>query len=136
MAMDIQSQAPQKKLRTMAQIFTSKGKGSNKEAMSIDFAPPEKEQCLCSVDFAPKPPQQATTAPPATRKTATAPKLPTVPLIDPDGYIESVRVRDRDLDPALYDSETGEYFQRPPPAPRRHKQAVDAALSALRGRMG
>lgn len=129
MAMDIQSQAPQKKLRTMAQIFTSKGKGSNKEAMSIDFAPPEKEQCLCSVDFDPKPPTPPQPkAPPEPTKSA--------PYSSTESRVIEVRVRDADQDPNLYDPTTGEFYKRPPPAPRRHQQAVNDALSALRGRMG
>jgi len=132
MTLGIEQQAPQKKLRTMAQIFTSKGKGSAKETNSIDFAPPEKEQCLCSVDFTPKaPPPQATTASPATRKPAPAPTLPTVPLIDPDGAIEAeTRVRDSDLDPALFDPATGEYFKRPPAPARHQRQSADAWVSA------
>lgn len=132
MALGIEQQAPQKKLRTMAQIFTSKGKGSTKETNSIDFAPPEKEQCLCSVDFAQKAPlPKATTAPPAARKPAPAPTLPTVPMIDAEAIVEDVtRVRDSDLDPALYDSDTGEYFQRPPPPARHKRQAADQWVSA------
>lgn len=132
-ALGIEQQVPQKKLRTMAQIFTSKGKGSTKEANSIDFAPPAKEQCLCSVDFPSKPAHPpAATAPPATRKTAPAPTLPTEPFNGSEAIEEAeTRVRDSDLDPALYDTSTGEYFKQPPPTPRRHKQACDAALMAL-----
>jgi len=132
MALDIQLQAPQKKLRTMAQIFTSKGRGSTKETNSIDFAPPAKEQCLCSVDFAPKAPPQRATKPASTAPTpAPAPTLPSVPLIDPESVIEAeTRVREIDLDPALYDSDVGEYVTRPP-APARHKrQAAEAWVSA------
>lgn len=132
MALGIEQQAPQKKLRTMAQIFTSKGKGKAKEAMSIDFAPPGKGQSLCSVDFAPKaPPPQATTAPPAIRKPAPAPTLPTVPIIDTEAVVEAeTRVHDSDLDPALFDASTGEYFQRPPPPARHKRQAADQWVSA------
>lgn len=132
MALGIEQQAPQRKLRTMAQIFTSKGKGSTKETNSIDFAPPEKEQCLCSVDFAPKaPPPQATTAPPAARKPAPAPTLPTVPIIDAEAIVEAeTRVRDSDLDPALYDPSTGEYFNRPPAPTRHQRQSAEAWVSA------
>lgn len=131
MAVGIEQQAPKKKLRTMAQVFTSKGKGSTKEANPIDFGPPAKEQSLCSVDFTPKaPPPQATKPPPAARKPAPAPLLSSVPIIDADAIVEAVtRVHDSDLDPALYDSDTGEYFQRPPPA-RHQRQAADAWVSA------
>lgn len=108
------------------------------------------------VGFTPKaPPIEATKPAPAARRPAPAPVLPIAQLIDPDGdiaspdgmvyanitsddspIVETTRVRDSDLDPTLYDSDTGEYFQRPPPAPRRHQQAVNDALSALRGRLG
>ena len=129
MTLGIEQQAPKKKLRKMDAIFISKGKGSTKETNSIDFAPPENEQCLCSVDFAPKAaPRQATTAPPTARKPAPAPMLPTVPIIDSEAIVQAeARVRDIDLDPALYDPDSGEYFQRPPPPlARNQRQAADA----------
>lgn len=47
-----------------------------------------------------------------------------------DGQID--RVHDHDLDPARFHN--GEYCPIPPPAPRRHKQACDAALMALNDR--
>ena len=132
MTLGIEQQAPKKKLRKMDAIFTSKGKGSTKETNSIDFAPPENEQCLCSVDFAPKAaPRQATTAPPTARKPAPAPTLPTVPIIDSEAIVQAeARVRDIDLDPALYDPDSGEYFQRPPPLARNQRQAADAWVAA------
>jgi Plasmid recombination enzyme len=136
-ALGVEQQAPQKKLRTMAQIFTSKGKGKAKEAMSIDFAPPGIGRSLCSVDFTPKaPPPPPATAPPATPAPRPAPTLPSPPLIDPDGVIEAeTRVYDLDLDPALFDSTTGEYFQRPPAPARQRKQAADAWVKvALKSR--
>lgn len=123
MALSIELQAPTKKLRTMAQIFTSKGKGKAKESNPIGFTPPIKEQTLCSVGFTPK-------VSPATRKSVPAPTLPTVPMIDSETIVEAeARVRDCDLDPALYDPDTGEYFQRPPPA-RQKRQAADAWVAA------
>lgn len=131
MALGIELEAPAKKLKTMAAIFTSKGKGKAKESNPIGFTRQAKEQTLCSVGFTPKaPPPQATTAPPAARKPAPAPTLPIVPMIDTEAVVEAVtRVHDSDLDPALYDSDTGEYFQRPPPA-RHQRQAADAWVSA------
>lgn len=157
MALGIELQAPTKKLRTMAQIFTGKGKGSTKEAMSIDFAPAKKERSLCSVDFTPKPPPQP--APkalpkqncvddldrplsdiPNTNNKITTPAMPdhevkaAVHEIEAPFVELTTRERERDLDPVLYDPSTGEYFKRPPPAPRRHKQACDAVLMALNDR--
>jgi hypothetical protein len=56
--------------------------------------------------------------------------------VDPDDVDEVVRVRDSDLDPALYNSTTGDYFQRPPPPARKQKREADewvmAALSQRR----
>ena len=129
MALGIELKAPAKKLRTMATIFTSKGKGSTKDANPIGFTPPAKRQTLCSVGFASKPaPQQVIAALPAARKPAPAP----VDNLDLDGGdLETVRVKDNDLDPALYDLTTGEYFQRPP-ATRHQREAADAwVLAAL-----
>ena len=40
--------------------------------------------------------------------------------------IESIRVRDDDLDPDMYDLLTGEYFDPPKPAPRSQGIAADS----------
>lgn len=44
--------------------------------------------------------------------------------------IETIRVHDHDLDPALYDENTGEHVQRPPASDRRQRQAADEWVSA------
>ena len=129
MALDIELKAPTKKLKTMAQIFTSKGKGRDKEAMSIDFAAPSKGRSLCSVDFTPKPPTPATTKDVSNRsdsvgKSATDSPVNTVGK--QASTPESIRVRDSDLDPSQFDPDTGEYFQRPPPVARLQRAAADA----------
>ena len=107
--------------RTMVQIFTSKGKGRDKEPSNpIGFAPAEKEQTLCSVGFTPK-----LSSRPAPKAPAPAPRLPA------DVYeLETVRVRDSDLDAALFDPATGEYFQRPPTPGRHQRQAADEWVAA------
>ncbi len=71
LALGLELDTPKAKpLRTMAEIFTSPGKGRKydptsidfgKTPTSIDFAPPAKGRSLCSVDFAPKPPPQTPT---------------------------------------------------------------------------
>ena len=43
---------------------------------------------------------------------------------------ETVRIKDDDLDPALYDPDSGEYFLRPPPPARNQRQAADAWVAA------
>jgi hypothetical protein len=117
LAYGIELATPKKKLRTFTQIMTSKGKGPAKEPNPIGKVPPEKDLSLCSVGKAPKPPLPV--APPPARP-------PAIEL--PEGevahFLDTVRVRDADHDPALYDPDTGEYFNRPPAA-RRHRQAVD-----------
>lgn len=141
LALGIEPATPEKKLRTSTAIFTSKGKGKAKEVNAIAFAPPEKDQRLCSVAFTPKPPLSAAAprpappaSPPPARPPRPAPKLP-APASEPrcsadGGDLETVRVRDSDLDPALYDPDSGDYFRRPPPAARRQRQAADAWVAA------
>ena len=136
LALGIELATPEKKLRTSTAIFTSKGKGKAKEINAIAFAPPEKDRRLCSVAFTPKPP------PPYPTKPALAVPLPErekVPVNEIEAaaapFLEAVRVRDCDQDPTLYDPITGEFFRRPPPV-RQHRQAVEAALSALNRLVG
>lgn len=128
LALGIELVAPKKPGRTMAQIFTSKGKGPAKEPNPIGFTLPEKEQTLCSVGFTPKPPLSAASplpARPAPARPPPAVELPE-PQIEDGAQVETTRVRDSDHDPALYDPDTGEYFKRPPPAARHARQAADA----------
>lgn len=50
---------------------------------------------------------------------------------------EEVRVRESDLDPALYDPTTGESFKRPPAPARQQKRAADKwVISALKQSVG
>ena len=88
LALAITPKAPKKKLRTMTQIFTSKGRGGNVEK-PIGFNGTPKTQTLCSVGFAPK------LAPP-----------------QPTAEAETTRERDDQLDPASFDPITGEFRPR------------------------
>ena len=134
MALGIELATLKKPGRTMAQIFTSKGKGWAKEPSNpIGFTPPEKEQTLCSVGFTPKPPLSAASprptppaSPPPARPPRPAPKAPAPErrCSADGGELETVRVRDSDLDPARFHD--GDYRQEPPPAARRQRQAADA----------
>lgn len=129
----------EKKLRTFTQIMTSKGKGPAKEPNPIGFTPPAKEQTLCSVGFTPKPPLSAAPPPPArpapVRPPPAAPppaRPPAIELLkeevvgEVEHFLDAVRDRDDDHDPARYDPDTGEYFKRPPPPARRQQQAARA----------
>ena len=123
LALGIELATAKKPGRTMAQIFTSKGKGRAKESSNpIGFAPPEKEQTLCSVGFAPKAPPQAAPKAPAPRPQCSADDHDLERL---DGeYFETVTIRDCDLDPARFHD--GDYCPEPPRAARRNRQAADA----------
>lgn len=83
--------AQKKALRTMAQIFTSKGKGKAVEAKPIGFAGRQSQSLSC-VGFA------------SILATPTPDKVPDCP-VEP----QSVRVRDCDLDPASFNPETGDF---------------------------
>lgn len=137
LALGIELQAPKKKLKTMAEVFTSTGKGPSKEPMSRDFAPAKKERSLCSVDFAPKQPFRTASKPP----TPTARAAPDgnvyesrfTPIVEIEApFIEPTRVdRDSDYSSDRYNPDTGE-FCTPPPAPARHrKQAADAWVRSV-----
>ncbi|CDS50802.1 hypothetical protein [Polaromonas sp. CG9_12] len=145
LALGIEIDVAKKSKRSFTQIMTSKGKGPAKEPNPIGFGTASKEQTLCSVGFGPKQP------PPATPKTAPPPAPP--PPARPPGpahddvvqvdqhdttatgappparpapaFTDSVRVRDNQIDASLYDPNTGEYFQRPPPPARHNRAAAD-----------
>ncbi len=134
MTLGIEQQAPQKKPRTIAQIFTSKGKGSAKEANPIGFTQQAKRQTLCSVGFTPKPPPNNPAV--VIELSTVAGGACDVPTDAVGNSVsgaftvpETIRVRENDLDPALYDPTTGEYFQRPPTT-RHQRQAADQWVSA------
>lgn len=125
LGIEIEVVAPKRK--TMTAIFTGTGKGAKMERTDktkeilkpIGFempheSAPEKHRNLSCVGFTPKQP------PPATPK-APAPDKP---------FPESVRVRDHDLDSALYDPITGEYFSAPPRPGRCNRGAADAWVAA------
>ena len=122
MAMGLSIDTPKKALRSMAAIFTSKGKGGNKQTDNkpnpIGFAVSAKRQTLCSVGFADKP----------------------LPVKEPERPIEAqrdhsegetVRVRESELDPALFDPVTGEFFKRPQQPKRDNRAAADAWVTAV-----
>ncbi len=133
MALGIELEAPAKKLKPFVDYVTSKGKGPSKESNPIGFTRPAKEQSLCSVGFTPKPPTPATMEDVSNRsdsvgKSATDSPVSTGGKQSPtaENLPESIRVRDSDLDPALYDPTTVEYFKPPPKPARRQEQAADA----------
>jgi hypothetical protein len=106
LALGIELQAPEKKLKTFTQIMTSKGKGKAKEANPIGFTPPEKRQTLCSVGFTPKaPPPPASKAP----QPAPAPAMPDKPVNEiseaPDQLLTDTPNDDSEIKaPALHDT--------------------------------
>lgn len=113
------------KPKTMEQIFTSAGKGPKVDRVSnparqleslkpIGFerageSQPTTHRNLCSVGIAPE----------------ASPSSPAKPLPDAPTH-ETTRVRDCDLNPALFDPVTGDYCHLPPAPARRQRQAADA----------
>lgn len=110
MALGIELDPPKKKLRTMAQIFTSPGKGGKNP---IGFAHRPEPRTLCTVGVAP------TTAPMPAQQVGTMP--------------ETTRVRECDLDPATYDPETGEFLSAPARTATARAAAEAWVGSALAG---
>ena len=134
-ALDIELKAAAKKLKPFVDYVTSKGKGPLKELNAIAFASPANDRRLCSVAFTSKPPvslpADPTPRPAPKAKSAPQPPANNQAMKSIDGCnIETVRTKDNDLDPALYDLTTGEYFQRPPPLARNQRQAADAWVAA------
>jgi hypothetical protein len=120
LALGIELQAPEKKLKTYTQIMTSKGKGSAKEANPIGFTPPEKRQTLCSVGFTPKPPP-----PQALPGTHDLVQIDASQMADPPFIETTTRHRDCDQTPDRYDPESGDFIPIRPPTARSHRQAAD-----------
>lgn len=113
MALEIELEPPKKKLRTMADIFTSKGKGKAREN-PIGFAGGPEHRTLCSVGVGPT--TTPTPAPQVFARTAIT------------------REREHDLDPANFDSETGEFRQSPVRPASTRAAAMAWVSGALAGK--
>lgn len=126
------SDAPTKRFKTLAQLAASKGKGAKYEhddkypaykpkdkPIGFDDVT-EKNRNLCSVGFRSKVVQVSEPR-----------RLPEIQRACND--VEIKRVRDSDLDPALFDLATGEYHELPTKAIQNNKAMADnwvkAALS-------
>lgn len=112
MPLGIALSVPKKPLRTMAQVFTSKGKGEAAEVNPIGFER-QKKQSLSCVGFAAKPP---------TPEAAIA--------ADVLNHVETVRVRDCDLDPARFDPISGEHLAPAPAKVKQQRESADAWVAA------
>lgn len=112
LALGITPEPTKKKMRTMTQIFTSKGRGGNSEK-PIGFAQAPKTRTLCSVGFAP-----------------TAATLTSSSALPFSGNPETTRERDDDLDPATFDPQTGE-FRTPATQPARLKTGAVEWVTAV-----
>lgn len=131
---------PSKPTKTMAEIFTSKGKGSRKEK-PIGFqtekpyrvsAPPEPQTLgLCRESFF-KPPPKAPPAPAHPGIEGASLKAEQHEAQQPGQQAaevdQIVRIRDRDLDPNNYDPETGEIYERPKAKASTGKATTDKAV--------
>ena len=134
-----------KKVKTLADLAASKGKGPRYEraVKPIGFGggsvaglvadvvnpigfenDPEKIETIPVLVSAQKPSVSSFTLP--------ARLMPPPEQIECEAApLDAVRVRDDDHDPAQYDPDTGDYFDPSPPAARRHRQAAnDKRLTA------
>ena len=100
---------------------SSKGKGKAKEPNPIGFTTPPKKQTLCSVGFATK--QSLLATPKQSRPATRTPEQEQV-------FTESVRVRDSEIEAALYDTTTGEFFQRRQNPSQGQKQIAEKWVKA------
>lgn len=116
-ALGIDAPTPIKRMKTMTEIFTGKGKGKQQEAKSIDFGSCQKMPSLCSVDFGSKSLSLETTEPPQSK-----------PMMD------VVRVRDSELDPSMFDPETGEFYSPSPKDKSGQKKAAQWVEKVLNER--
>lgn len=115
--------------KTMAQIFTSKGKGKSKETpIGNSERQPYRESDtdkphslgLCRESVSPPPRIEAPEALPC-------PDRQGVPSQDAEPLDNIIRVRDCDQDPRHYNPDTGEFW-RPPPAPPSRRAMADMAV--------
>jgi Plasmid recombination enzyme len=117
MALGLAIDKPKKALKTMAAIFTGKGKGGNKQTDNrsnpIGFAIPAKRQTLCSVGFDQK---QSLQGNPKVASRVSASK-------QDSGMVETVR--ESENDPAYFNPETGE-FMKPQQTTRLNRAAADS----------
>lgn len=127
LALGIDVDRPAKRLRTVEQIFTSKGKGKNREDNPIGFAPRLERPSLCSVGFAAPPaaaPSPAKTRRPsrtlaALENSEAAPVAAAQPATTASAAYE--RVREAELSAEFYDAETGEFLAHDA---RQHRSAI------------
>lgn len=116
MAMGIVVEAPAKELRTMAQIFTSTGKGGKTEKPSpIGQAkrPAAKPLPLSCVGQ-------------AFQSTPKAPPELVESITDSPALSMAIEVRVRDCDQPVDRFHDGDYYPQPSPPARRQRQAADA----------
>lgn len=138
-----QPTAPPKKMRTVAEIFTSKGKGPKFEKNPIGQAkpiPPAAAKSLllpCVGQRFHLSPNNPVAVIELRTVAGGACDVPTDAVGNSvsDAFTgqETIRVRENDLDPALYDPTTGEYFKRPPAPDRNQRQAAESWVKSALG---
>jgi hypothetical protein len=121
------AEVPAKKIKTMAQIFTSRGKGAKRETLHLRKPNP------IGIAHLPKLNKPTLANPIGIEKEAEKHQSLSCVGIAP---VEVIRIRESELDPTLYDTETGEYFQRPPKPAKHQKQAADAWVATALLRNG
>ncbi|MDH6184301.1 hypothetical protein [Polaromonas sp. CG_23.6] len=150
--------APVKKVKTLAELVVSRGRspryeraekpigfgGGSVAGLADDVVKPigfgndlEKIETIALMVSAPKPPSPPPARPPAIE--LPDPQMEEERQVEHDldnvseveHFLDAVRDRDDDHDPALYDPDTGEFFKRPPAARRRRQAADGWVKSAL-----
>jgi hypothetical protein len=120
MTYGIELDAPVKKLKTMAQIFTSKGKGPSKERISIENFQAVKPNSLSLCREFPK----------ALLPTSPKAEQEQDEIVVVDDFQEITRHHDCDQTSDRFD-DSGDYCPRPTQPPRRHLEATRTALRGL-----
>lgn len=146
-SLGVEVSKPEKKLRTMAEVFTSKGK-KTAEDRNLGFEA-QKDRNLSCVGFAPSPPsiphQEPNPEQPVAEPQVVAAEVPVVTAVVESNQVESnqiegfSRIRDNDMATGQWCEELGEWIEAPPKR-KTGRAAADAwvaealAQSAARSR--
>ena len=117
---------PPANLKTMAQIFTSAGKGAKRETLHLPKRNPVQIDAQAVVNrSAPANPIGIQNTGEKHQSLSCVGIAPLHHTKEPDSVrIEVTRVREFELDPSAFDPETGEFYQRPEKPAQHQKQAA------------
>jgi hypothetical protein len=115
LALGLDVARPPKRMRTMTQIFTSKGKGKSRENNPIGFLEPPRARSLSCVGNAPSGGAARGTAAPALMAPAHADAQVVAPIAKSAvlGHAEFKREREDAFNAEMYDPQTGDFIRVP-----------------------